>query len=178
MYYVGFSTCTILASLILFQGFYDTDGAQTASLFVGFSVVFLGVHLLEHSRGPEPPLPGGHSALESGIMQPRLSIGGRASLDGWSPHSPGAGVALAGRGHGRRAGSRGSRGQVLFNAFEDELPPANSALARLPEEEESDDDDDLANELTHLRSNGTTPRGPPARSPRVSPNPQRVGFGS
>jgi hypothetical protein len=180
MYYVGFSTCTILASLILFQGFYDTGGSQTASLFVGFSVIFLGVHLLEHSRGPELPLPGGHSALDAGLMQPRLSISGRASMDGWPPGSPTA-VALGARAHARRgSGARGSRdGRVLFNAFEDELPPANASLARLPEEEDEDEesDDENATERTALRLNGMAPRGPPARSPRTSPH-HNGGFGS
>jgi magnesium transporter len=175
MYYVGFSSCTILASLILFQGFYDTTGPNTVSLFVGFIVIFLGVHLLEHSRSPEVAHPNQHSALESGLMNPRLSIGGRMSLDGWSPVSPAGNVPLHGvggraaNGHGRRT-SRGSRGQVLFNAFEDELPPASANLGRLPEEDDDDDDDDDADERTRLRSKPPTPS---ARSPRPSPGMQR-----
>jgi hypothetical protein len=167
MYYVGFSSCTILASLILFQGFYDTSTPDTVSLFVGFIIIFLGVHLLEHSRTPEP-LPVGHTALETGLMNPRLSIGGRASLDGWSPVSPGPGQVPL-RSHARRS-SRGSRGQVLFNAFEDELPPASASLGRLPEatDEDEDDDEDEATENTRLRGKHAPPAPPPGRLPRPS----------
>jgi hypothetical protein len=175
MYYVGFSSLTIFASLILFQGFWDTDNSQVVSLFVGFVIIFLGVHLLKYSRAPEPGMPNQHSVLESGLLNPRLSISGRMSLDGWSPVSPGPNVPLGGvggRGHGRRS-SRGSRGQIVFNAFEDELPPASANLGRLPEEEDEEDDDDNehdANELTRLHSK-VVPS--PARSPRPSPGMQR-----
>jgi hypothetical protein len=177
MYYVGFSSCTILASLILFQGFYNTGGSQTISLFVGFIIIFLGVHLLEQSRTPEAAHPSQHSALESGLINPRLSISGRMSLDGWSPASPNGNMPLNGvgtrgtQGHTRRS-SRGSRGQVIFNAFEDELPPASASLGRLPEaSEEEEDDTDDADERTRLRSKPTS--SPAARSPRPAPGMQR-----
>ncbi|TFY59110.1 hypothetical protein EVJ58_g5988 [Rhodofomes roseus] len=75
MYYVGFSTATIVASVILFQGFNTDDPANSISLLAGFITTFLGVHLLEISRKPEslPTVANGHghSALESGIMNPR-----------------------------------------------------------------------------------------------------------
>ncbi|KAH0834720.1 magnesium transporter [Lanmaoa asiatica] len=71
MYYVGFSTATIVASLILFQGFNTTDGTNTVTLLAGFIVTFLGVHLLNLSRKPDPPKANGHSTLESGLMNPR-----------------------------------------------------------------------------------------------------------
>src|SRR5882757_7983234 len=64
MYYVGFSTATIVASLILFQGFNTTDGTNTVTLLAGFIVTFLGVHLLNLSRKPEAPHMPGHSTLE------------------------------------------------------------------------------------------------------------------
>jgi hypothetical protein len=50
MYYVGFSTATILASALLFRGFNTTDPTNTVSLIAGFIVTFLGVHLLNASR--------------------------------------------------------------------------------------------------------------------------------
>lgn len=50
MYYVGFSTATILASALLFRGFNTTDPTNTVSLLAGFIVIFLGVHLLNASR--------------------------------------------------------------------------------------------------------------------------------
>ena len=85
MYYVGFSTATIVASVILFQGFNTDDPANSISLLAGFITTFLGVHLLEISRKPDPTAAGpGHSALETGLMNPRLSIHGRMSIDGWA----------------------------------------------------------------------------------------------
>ncbi|QRW10572.1 Magnesium transporter NIPA [Ceratobasidium sp. AG-Ba] len=50
MYYVGFSTATILASALLFRGFNTTDPVNTVSLLAGFITTFLGVHLLNASR--------------------------------------------------------------------------------------------------------------------------------
>ena len=50
MYYVGFSTATIIASIILFQGLNTDDPANSISLLAGFITTFLGVHLLELSR--------------------------------------------------------------------------------------------------------------------------------
>nr|VWO98501.1 N/A [Ganoderma boninense] len=54
MYYVGFSTATIVASIILFQGLNTDDPANSLSLLAGFITTFLGVHLLELSRTPSP----------------------------------------------------------------------------------------------------------------------------
>ncbi|KAJ6456783.1 magnesium transporter NIPA-domain-containing protein [Mycena vitilis] len=66
MYYVGFCTATIVASLILFKGFNTTDAATTISLLCGFAVTFLGVHvlnlaLLDESAQAQVALEGGHS---------------------------------------------------------------------------------------------------------------------
>ncbi|KAJ7799113.1 magnesium transporter NIPA-domain-containing protein [Mycena leptocephala] len=46
IYYVGFCTATIVASLILFQGFNNPSASSTVSLLSGFIVTFLGVHIL------------------------------------------------------------------------------------------------------------------------------------
>ena len=108
LYYVGFSTATIIASVILFQGFDTDDPANSISLLAGFATTFLGVHLLDISRKPSPALPhanGAHSALESGLMNPGLSIQGRMSIDGWN----GAGGTVIGG-----SGSRGGQGQSPF----------------------------------------------------------------
>jgi len=168
MYYVGFSSCTILASLILFQGFYNSSNSNTLSLLCGFVITFLGVHLLNLSRAAEPPLPPSHSALEAGVMNPRLSLQGRMSMDGWgAPAGVGTPVQLHGFGHAQRS-SRGSRSSILFSAYEDELPAANGNLDRLPEEDED------ADERTHLRSaeprdgrqHRASPRGTPTQVSR------------
>lgn len=158
MYYVGFSTATIVASVILFQGFNTDDPANSISLLAGFITTFLGVHLLEISRKPEA-LPTaanghGHSALEGGIMNPRLSLQGRVSIDGWGAPS---GAPIANTPHSARHGRQNSaalRSATLFDAYEEEDEITdNVGLARLPEAVEDDDDDELehANERTHLR---------------------------
>lgn len=170
MYYVGFSTATIVASLILFQGFNTTDGTNTVSLIAGFVVIFLGVHLLNISRQPEAILPqnGHHGTLDSGLMNPRMSLQGRASLDGWNglplPATP---LSNAGRrgsltrgiGHGH---TRSTSSQRLFSAFEEEEldlqagPAEVVGLQQLREEEEDEDED--ADERTHLNRSGAGAR--------------------
>lgn len=58
MYYVGFSSATIIASLILFQGYPSLstntykDWVTTVSLVGGFAVTFVGVYVLNLSRPP------------------------------------------------------------------------------------------------------------------------------
>ena len=99
MYYVGFSTATLVASLILFQGLNTEDAVATISLLCGFAITFLGVHLLNLSRAPEHAdgVANGHarrdSTLENGLLNPRLSISGRMSLDGWNGLGPNGGLA-------------------------------------------------------------------------------------
>ncbi|KAG1760221.1 magnesium transporter NIPA-domain-containing protein [Suillus occidentalis] len=115
MYYVGFSTATIVASLILFQGFNTTDGTNTVTLLAGFIVTFLGVHLLNLSRKPDPPsMPNGHSTLESGLMNPRISLQGRMSLDGWGDG------ALQSSGHGRRSSLYRAQSTAILSCGESE----------------------------------------------------------
>ena len=48
IYYVCFSTSTILASLILFRGLNTTGGSNTTSLLCGFYIISLGVYLLKY----------------------------------------------------------------------------------------------------------------------------------
>ena len=149
MYYVGFSSAVIVASLILFQGFNTTDGMYTVSLLLGFIVTFLGVHLLNLSRIPEPPplSPDNphQTALETGLLNPRLSISGRMSADGWpmsaGPYTPshaqrGSFSSIHNPDHRHRS--------VSSYSGEEGLP-----LERLREEEEDDDADETTT-LTRL----------------------------
>jgi magnesium transporter len=151
MYYVGFSTATIVASVILFQGFNTTDPANSISLLAGFITTFLGVHLLEISRKPAGfQAVNGHSALEGGLMNPRLSISGRMSIDGWNGV---ANTAIGGTtptsAHARRSSGR----QTLFNALDESDDGIDAVgMERLAEVEE--EDDLQADERTHLRSGG------------------------
>jgi len=150
MYFVCFSTATLVASLILFQGFNTTSGINTLSLLIGFIVTFLGVHLLNLSRRDAEDAGTGHLPLENGMMNPRLSSGSRLSIDGGWPASPHA-IGLNGvPGHVRR-GSRGSlRGSgsvgggstTLFSAYEPEVVGGGMALERLGEVDEHDEDED------------------------------------
>ncbi|KAH7882314.1 magnesium transporter NIPA-domain-containing protein [Phlebopus sp. FC_14] len=155
IYYVGFSTATIVASLILFQGFNTTDGTNTVTLLAGFIVTFLGVHLLNLSRKPDPDTaPLGHSALEAGLMNPRMSLQGRPSLDGWGGTSQlrPDGV-LHSAGHGRRSSLYRAQSNTLFNAFEEEHTPGDMPLTQLREsEEEEEESDNEADERTRLHS--------------------------
>ncbi|CAK4030100.1 magnesium transporter NIPA3 [Lecanosticta acicola] len=50
LYYVTFTTCTLVASFILFRGFNTTDAINTISLLCGFLTIFTGVYLLNLSR--------------------------------------------------------------------------------------------------------------------------------
>ncbi|KAF8555483.1 DUF803-domain-containing protein [Imleria badia] len=157
MYYVGFSTATIVASLILFQGFNTTDGTNTMTLLAGFTVTFLGVHLLNLSRQSDPPKANGHSALEGGLMNPRMSLQGRPSLDGWGGTSElrSDGV-LNSAGHGRRSSLYRAQSNTLFSTFEEEDGIANMPLSQLRESEEEEvdgtEDDSDADERTRLHS--------------------------
>ena len=179
MYYVGFSTATIIASVILFQGFNTDDPANSISLLAGFVTTFLGVHLLEISRKPASDHPGnGHSALESGLMNPRLSIQGRMSIDGWNGAAGtpigGGPLRIDSPGHARRSsGHRSSSGNIqLFNALEDGGPDS-VGLEQLPEVDEGDEDyDDEVDERTHLRSDERRRIVHPARSGSGSHSPR------
>ncbi|KAF2120259.1 magnesium transporter NIPA-domain-containing protein [Lophiotrema nucula] len=59
LYYVTFTTCTLIASFLLFRGFNTTSAVNTISLLCGFLVIFSGVYLLNLSRED----PDGRNAL-------------------------------------------------------------------------------------------------------------------
>ncbi|KAH9000960.1 DUF803-domain-containing protein [Lactarius hatsudake] len=142
LYYVCFSTATIVASLILFQGINTDNPVNTISLLVGFVIIFIGMHLLELSRKPTVS---GHNALENGVLNPRLSLQGRSSVDGWAAAVSSPGVNF---GHARRSS------RALFDAFED--VPNGSAhalgLHSLREDDAEDDELEAATERTRLRA--------------------------
>ncbi|KAF8329425.1 magnesium transporter NIPA-domain-containing protein [Cantharellus anzutake] len=133
IYYVGFSSATIIASLILFRGFNTSDHVNIVSLIAGFIVTFLGVHLLNLSRKPDPPPLGesGHTLLEGGLMNPRVSVTARLSVDSnWSAH----GGPPWSAGHGRRSSLYRSQDAQLHSAFDDE----GVGLELLKEEDEEE----------------------------------------
>ncbi|KAJ6603569.1 magnesium transporter NIPA-domain-containing protein [Mycena vulgaris] len=126
IYYVGFCTATIVASLILFKGFNTTSAFNTVSLLSGFVVTFLGVHILNMGM------------FEESASHSPTSINGAVALDDGSPWN-----------HGRaRRDSRGSLNALrtpLFGAFaietnEGGLGSAGAGIGRLQRllEEEED----------------------------------------
>jgi hypothetical protein len=161
IYYVFFTTATIVASAILFQGFNTTGGVNTISLICGFLVIFMGVYLLNISRQPEKP----HhpTSLESGLMSkspptlrrvsvligesdPRMSMSGRLSHESnnpaaWTYASVPSGANYAQDGtalHGRRSSIYRAQNTTLFSAFEED----GVALTDLPEEEDEEGSED------------------------------------
>ncbi|RXW17445.1 hypothetical protein EST38_g8418 [Candolleomyces aberdarensis] len=75
LYYVGFSTATIVASIILFRGFNTDDPSKAVSLVTGFIVTCLGVNVLNLSRNSTPPVDHpSQYALEDRPIRSRLSI--------------------------------------------------------------------------------------------------------
>ncbi|KAG6820931.1 hypothetical protein H0H93_009706 [Arthromyces matolae] len=173
MYFVGFTSATITASLILFQGFNTTGATNTVSLLCGFTVTFLGVHLLNISRTTEPAL-GEHSALEGGLLNPRLSLQGRPSLDGWNGDSR---IGPAPRGQVRRGSHYRSNSGTLFNAF-GEYEGSSEAVGLEQLREEESEDDENANERTLLKGGSKQQlngRANGSRSQSHSPIPSRSG---
>ncbi|KAM6492615.1 Magnesium transporter NIPA domain containing protein [Amanita muscaria] len=149
MYYVGFSSATAVASLILFQGFNSTDGSKSASLLCGFVVTFLGVHLLNFSRRLDPP------GIQNELIPPRLSITGRMSLEGWNGAADGtaSGSPTARRAHARRnSGSYRNPVTTLFHAYEEglERTPAGDSMGLHRLTEEDSEDETQVDERTHL----------------------------
>ncbi|KIY45040.1 DUF803-domain-containing protein [Fistulina hepatica ATCC 64428] len=165
IYFVGFTSSTLVASLIMFQGFNTSDAGNAVSLLCGFIVTFIGVHLLNFSRQPELPLEG-HSVLAGGMMNPRLSLQGRASIDGWSDMGAGAvpnGVPRSNLPHRthRRSGSFPFL-TTLSSSPDDPRGTEHVGLEQLREEET--DDEGEVNERTRLQSSGSPPHG--ASSPQ------------
>ncbi|KAJ6618998.1 magnesium transporter NIPA-domain-containing protein [Mycena sp. CBHHK59/15] len=153
MYYVGFCTATIVASLILFKGFNTTNATNTVSLLCGFIVTFMGVHILNLAMLEEAA-----QATPAGVQ-----LEGRLSLDGtWH------GIRRDNTGGSRRGSLYGLRTPLFGGAFD--VPAGDSVgLERLLEEDED------ADERTALNG-GDGVRVSPTPSPghtniRISPRP-------
>ncbi|KAJ7465502.1 DUF803-domain-containing protein [Mycena latifolia] len=167
IYYVGFCTATIVASLILFKGLNTTSASNTISLLSGFIVTFLGVHILNLAMLDESEA-ASHAASN-------VSLG-----DGVTPWT-----------HGRARNSSGSPNVLrttLFAAFAIEAEPGSAAsigfenvrLERLEEEGEEygeDVDETTAFHVGGLGSISSSRGGSRRASPlprittRMSPRP-------
>ncbi|TPX51599.1 hypothetical protein SeMB42_g00076 [Synchytrium endobioticum] len=83
IYYVFFTTATILASVSLFQGFYETDSVQIISVFCGFFTIFIGVFMLNSKRDSSHELPKSvrsSVAIRNGGMNGHIVDGDRVAL--------------------------------------------------------------------------------------------------
>ncbi|EWC47113.1 hypothetical protein DRE_03482 [Drechslerella stenobrocha 248] len=86
LYYVTFTTATLCASFILFQGFNTSSAVNIISLLGGFLIIFAGVYLLNLARLNPRGMMNGHaddSVPTDGIsgFQTRRSMQARRSLD-------------------------------------------------------------------------------------------------
>ncbi|KAF9161079.1 hypothetical protein BGX20_002250 [Mortierella sp. AD010] len=106
IYYVMFTTATITASVILFQGFNTTSTVNVVSLFCGFGTIFSGVLLLNNAQ---------HPAVES--------------------HGKGGSITNGTGGHGF-ADRRSSRDSALLNAGYDEESLGLTQLREEDEDDE------------------------------------------
>ncbi|OAV86871.1 hypothetical protein PTTG_01247 [Puccinia triticina 1-1 BBBD Race 1] len=158
IYYVCFSTATIVSSLILFQGFGTQDAVNTLSLLMGFFVTFLGVYLLNISRlDPTGTAQNQDRSLESGRMSLDAS---RVSLSSEQPltHHPihrsyhrSSMPSSANPFHPSPQGQLGtyrSQDSVLFDAF----PEESVGLTLMNTSEEEEDDDSHPDLYQHHRS--------------------------
>ncbi|KAJ7484342.1 magnesium transporter NIPA-domain-containing protein [Mycena latifolia] len=168
LYYVGFCSATIVASLILFQGFNTTDATNTVSLLCGFVVTFLGVHILNLSMIEESA----QAVDDDGLGG--VTLEGRLSLDGWHGirrDSMSLGMPSP-RGHGRRSSLYRAQSSTLFNAFGAGAEGESVGLQRLREEDEEEWNED-ADERTALRTPADGGARRVARSPIQGHSPNR-----
>lgn len=103
LYYVTFTTATLCASFVLFQGFNTTDAVNTISLLSGFLVIFTGVYLLNLSRGDPDGRRLLNGSLEDGVptdgiasLQTRRSMQIRRSIEAHRISSGSAGFGTLG----------------------------------------------------------------------------------
>ena len=154
LYYVTFTTATLCASFILFQGFNTTDAVNTISLLSGFLVIFTGVYLLNLSRGD----PDGEKLMNGQItdgvptdgitgLQTRRSMQTRRSVD--------AGRNSVGNSPGfRRSGERGVLMHSYERASEDNV---GLGLGDLAEDSDEEDNGAFQQQNGKPQYNGTRP---------------------
>jgi len=162
IYYVGFCTATVVASLILFKGLNTTSVTDTLSLLTGFIVTFLGVHILNLAMLDPDSLADSLAVPDSPPALP---------LDGGSPWTQNPRVPGHTTGHARRASLNGLR-TPLFGAFPREggigLGTGDVRLELLEEDEEENGFNRGAQLLPSARSTRTSI---PPPNIRISPRP-------
>ena len=107
IYYVMFTSFTIVASAILFQEWYDVSGVDAANAIMGFLTIICGVFLLhafkdlkftlddlikltrQNDSGPSSGAMNSHGTLEMGNLPNGMVRPKRTSSTPLMPHSPG-----------------------------------------------------------------------------------------
>jgi len=118
IYYVMFTTATITASVILFQGFNTTSTVDVVSLFCGFGTIFSGVLLLNNSN-PQ----------------------------GVEPHGKNGAITGGPGGHGY-ADRRVSRESAMLHAFDEESLGLTQLRETEDDESDEEEDDETSEEYT------------------------------
>ncbi|KAI9791374.1 MAG: hypothetical protein M1816_003941 [Peltula sp. TS41687] len=141
LYYVMFTTSTLVASFILFKGFNTTDAVNTISLLCGFLIIFTGVYLLNLSRsdpdGRRMMHGGGGGSISEGIPTDTIaSIQTRRSMQAGRTRSFDHSHRMS---SGSISYSRGDR-EGLIHAYDEEN--GGFGLTDLTEETESDGEDE------------------------------------
>lgn len=75
-----FTTATIIASAILFQGFNTDNPVNVASLICGFVIIFTGVYLLDSIARKLPKKTLRHDTLEDDQNEDETFLMGEATL--------------------------------------------------------------------------------------------------
>lgn len=161
LYYVTFTTSTILASFILFAGFNTADIVNTLSLLCGFLVIFTGVYLLNTARHDPEGIINGPRKSQDGVpvdgitgMQTRRSMQLHRSIDGHYRSSSGSFSVQQGE-HGR-----------LMHDYNEE---SRYGLENLAEDSEDEEAGKRTSFDSSPQANGTKD---PGREPKRPPKTQ------
>ena len=143
LYYVTFTTATLIASATLFAGFNTTSAVNTISLLCGFLVIFAGVYLLNLSRGDPHgrKLASTRASMDVSGTDMISSLQTRLSMQSRRSHDPHRRLSVSSL-HGDREG--------LIRAYDEEA----QVFGLTDLDEESDDDQRRANGSANERGRG------------------------
>ncbi|GAB7348796.1 hypothetical protein MBLNU459_g7516t3 [Dothideomycetes sp. NU459] len=182
LYYVTFTTFTLVASFILFRGFNTSDAVNTISLLCGFLTIFTGVYLLNISR--DDPEGHNHMQLNNNSMYDidgiptdamaapltRRSMQARRSSDAHR-RSGSLNLSLYGGANGRRSGDREPDREGLMHNYD--LESANGdarfGLGDLTEDSDEDPLNGRSSPNGHVASNGPVRANNKVKIERVRP---------
>jgi magnesium transporter len=139
---VTFTTFTLLASALLFQGFNTTSPINTITLFCGFLVIFSGVYLLNLSR--DDPDGHGSNANKFSDAPPTDGIAGYQTRRSLQARRSSVEASMRRSRDSREYGGRDSMGlgdrERLMRGYDDHDVEAQFGLADLAEDSEEDNE--------------------------------------